>query len=86
MQRLGDAELRRMSVARCARGSGVSAALVEAVVRIAAESGYRRVVLSTSELQVQAKRLYLRLGFAVEHQAQNSGVVEVFFMARKVRK
>lgn len=48
----GDAELRRMSVDPRARGCGVADALCDAVLEHARAHGFRRVVLSTSSMQV----------------------------------
>ncbi|GAA4394456.1 GNAT family N-acetyltransferase [Tsukamurella soli] len=52
--------LGHLFVLPAARGRGVAAALVEAALAVAAERGYRRVVLSPSARSVP---LYRRLGF-----------------------
>ena len=81
----GDAELRRMSVARSARGCGVAGALIRQVHAFASSNGYHRVVLSTSTLQgVACFRLYPRLGFSRVHVTTLFGAIEEHFFALPV--
>lgn len=56
-------DLASMWVSPEARGSGVSRALVEVVLAWAAESGFERVVLSVTEGNEPARRLYASCGF-----------------------
>eukprot|EP00741_Cyanophora_paradoxa_P009256 tig00001490_g8966.t1 len=57
------AELRRMSVARQARGRGVARALWRALVAFAREQKYERIVLGTTSLMLDAVPMYQRWGF-----------------------
>ena len=52
------AELRRMYVAPGARGRGLARAMLAEAERLCLTAGLRRLVLSTSELQLAALRLY----------------------------
>lgn len=56
-------DLTSMWVAPGARGSGVSRALVEVVLKWAVEHGYERVVLGVVEGNEPAERLYSSCGF-----------------------
>jgi putative acetyltransferase len=60
------AELKSMHTAQAARGQGVGRALVEHVLSVAAERGYRRVSLETGVMEAfaPARALYSRVGFA----------------------
>lgn len=60
----GTAELKRMYVRPEARGSGCGAALVAAAERGAVELGARRIRLDTRHDLVEARRLYVRSGYA----------------------
>ena len=59
------AELKSMHTAQAARGQGVGRALVEHVLSVAAERGYRRVSLETGVMAAfaPARALYARVGF-----------------------
>jgi GNAT superfamily N-acetyltransferase len=57
------AELRRMAVAKPHRRTGIGRALLSTVESFCRHSGYRRIVLSTSELQLPAARLYESSGY-----------------------
>jgi GNAT superfamily N-acetyltransferase len=59
----GELEFRMLAVAPQARGRGVGATLVAAVLQRAAQLGAHRVVLSSDERMHTAHRLYARLGF-----------------------
>jgi putative acetyltransferase len=57
------AELRRMAVAREHRRKGIARKLLAAAEAFCSRQGYRRIVLSTSELQQAAARLYQSSGY-----------------------
>jgi ribosomal protein S18 acetylase RimI-like enzyme len=57
------AELRRMAVDRQHRRKGIGRKLLAAAEAYCRASGYRKIVLSTSELQVAARRLYEASGY-----------------------
>lgn len=59
----GELEARQLAVDIAARGQGVARRLIEATMRIAAEEGATRLVLSMQERMMAAQRLYERLGF-----------------------
>lgn len=56
-------ELRRMAVEKAHRRRGIGRELLATAEAFCRECGYRRVVLSTSELQVAARRLYESSGY-----------------------
>jgi GNAT superfamily N-acetyltransferase len=56
-------ELRRMAVEKAYRRKGIARGLLAAAEAFSRECGYRRVVLSTSELQLPARRLYESSGY-----------------------
>jgi ribosomal protein S18 acetylase RimI-like enzyme len=56
-------ELRRMAVEKAHRRKGIGRELLATAEAFCRECGYRRVVLSTSELQVAAMRLYETSGY-----------------------
>ncbi len=68
----GTVRLLSMWVAPFARGLGVGAALVDAVVRWAREAAAAKVMLDVFDGNVQAERLYLRCGFAFTGVAQQA--------------
>ncbi|NXH18217.1 NT8F2 acetyltransferase, partial [Bucco capensis] len=55
--------LKRMSVRKGYRGSGVATALARTALAFARQAGYRAVVLNTLMVQHEARALYERLGF-----------------------
>jgi ribosomal protein S18 acetylase RimI-like enzyme len=60
----GEAEVRALAVAPGARGRGVGAALVAAVIERAAGQGIRQLVLLTLPDMRAAHRLYSQAGFS----------------------
>jgi len=64
VQGAGEAEVRALAVAPHARGRGVGAALVGAVIERAASRGVRRLLLLTLPQMGAAHRLYTEAGFA----------------------
>jgi ribosomal protein S18 acetylase RimI-like enzyme len=63
ISRPGELEFRMLAVDPPARGHGVGAALVGAVIERARELGVRRIVLSSTPLMAVAQRIYQRIGF-----------------------
>lgn len=60
----GVGEVKRMWVTEKARGSGIAAALTQAVLELARQEGYRAASLDTEPATMPAAfRLYQRLGF-----------------------
>jgi DNA-binding MarR family transcriptional regulator/GNAT superfamily N-acetyltransferase len=62
------AQLRLLHVEPDTRGMGVGAALVDACVRFAAETGYTEIMLWTTALQRPAHRLYEWAGFVLTEE------------------
>jgi GNAT superfamily N-acetyltransferase len=60
----GEAEIRALAVAPHARGRGIGAALVAAVIERAASQGVRQLLLLTLPKMHAAHRLYAGAGFA----------------------
>jgi DNA-binding MarR family transcriptional regulator/GNAT superfamily N-acetyltransferase len=59
------AKLRVLLVEPAARGRGLGTRLVDECLRFARRAGYRRMVLSTYDAMVEARRIYARTGFAI---------------------
>jgi GNAT superfamily N-acetyltransferase len=56
-------EIKRLYVAPAARGRGLGRMLVERIIAVASEIGYRSVLLDTLPFMKEAQALYLSLGF-----------------------
>ena len=61
-------EVRRMAVDRAHRRRGIGRQLLATAEAFCREAGYGKVVLSTSELQVAAMRLYEASGYRLERK------------------
>lgn len=59
----GNGELRRMSVSRAGRGTGVAGKLLATLEAFAAAQGFRKVVLTTLTTMVPACRFYTKNGY-----------------------
>ncbi len=62
------ARLRMLLVERWARGLGIGSRLVDEVLRFARRAGYARIVLSTYDVLVSARRIYAAAGFTLVSQ------------------
>ncbi len=60
------AQLRLLLVEPRARGHGVGTRLVDQCLDFARRSGYRRIMLWTTDRQTQARTIYRRAGFALD--------------------
>ena len=77
------AHLARVVVRPDARGRGLGKALIEAVLARAAAAGFRRVTLYVYNDNVEATRLYARLGFRrAEPPPEDPPSPDVSFMQR----
>lgn len=63
------AELRRMAVARAHRKKGIGRALLATAEAFCLKHGYRKLVLSTSELQQAAAQLYQSSGYQMVRES-----------------
>ncbi len=66
------AELRRMAVQEAQRRKGIARKLLATAEAFSRDHGYRRVVLSTSELQLAARTLYESSGYRLVREEKNA--------------
>jgi putative acetyltransferase len=66
------AELRRMAVEKAQRRKGIARELLATAEAFSRSRGYRRIVLSTSELQAAARRLYESSGYRLVREEKNA--------------
>lgn len=70
LRKEGDAELVRMNVSPDCQGQGISKVLLNAALDFAREEGYKRVVLTSTNVQhVATSIVYPKFGFVTEKEA-----------------
>jgi ribosomal protein S18 acetylase RimI-like enzyme len=80
----GTCEMKRLYVAPEARGQGLGARLVEAIVGEAEAIGYREMRLDTLPTMTGAIALYRRMGFAPMAPYYDTPIVGTLFMRRTI--
>jgi GNAT superfamily N-acetyltransferase len=74
-----EGEVKRMSVARDQRRTGVATALLRDMVAIGVRSGWRALVLETTADWTDAVGLYQRFGFMLTHHEEGEFGRDAFF-------
>ncbi|KAG8544301.1 hypothetical protein GDO81_022724 [Engystomops pustulosus] len=65
-------ELKRMAVSKYHRGKGISKLLCRAVVDYAQENGCNAVMVSTTNVQIQACKMYDKMGFRSSYTKEHN--------------
>jgi GNAT superfamily N-acetyltransferase len=78
----GDGEIKRMFVTEAARGRGHARALLEELERRAADAGYARVLLYTTEVLVEARALYRSAGYTPVGVTADGGRIDLWLAKR----
>ncbi|XP_068122023.1 probable N-acetyltransferase camello [Hyperolius riggenbachi] len=73
-----DLALRRLSVSAGHRGKGIAQALCRTVVNFARQRGYEAVVLTTTNAQIGARKLYEKFGFRLICKIEPPGFLYKF--------
>lgn len=82
---VGDGELRRMSVKKTSRGKGVARLLFSALKEFCLIKKYNRIVLSTSELQKAACKMYSSAyNFQIEKTVDWNGIVNIKYFKLEI--
>ncbi|MCW4354582.1 GNAT family N-acetyltransferase [Hoyosella sp. YIM 151337] len=81
--RPGELEFRMIAVSANARRLGVGTALVNYGIAEARKRGLQRVVLSTMDVMVEARRMYERLGFSEDPARRWHRVISVLTLPLK---
>lgn len=74
--------MKRLYAVPEARGSGVGKALIDKVLDVAVEIGYREMKLDTLPRMESAIRLYEKLGFVRIPQYYDTPLADTVFMGR----
>jgi ribosomal protein S18 acetylase RimI-like enzyme len=80
----GSCEMKRLYVAPAARGTGLGARLVQAIVAEAARRGYREMRLDSLPSMTAAVALYRKLGFAPMEPYYATPVAGTVFLRRSL--
>lgn len=81
----GCCEMKRLYVAPQGRGAGLGKTLVEALVEVAQQIGYREMRLDTLPSMAGAQALYRKLGFEVTAPYYETPIAGTLFMRRALR-
>ncbi len=82
MARAGDCEMKRVYIAPQARGLGLGVAMVEGLMAMARQAGYRMIALDTLPSMVEAHRLYAKLGFTPIAPYYDTPIAGTVFLGR----